>query len=114
MKYPKNHDVDNMDMTVVMSSPKIAPTTEGIRLKNPPDPTPLTMLKKTISPRLEANGQSASAERPTIRREKIMLFTGPRTLSAPKPMPMRPSVLAKFHAARIDAPVWPDRPSDEA
>ena len=114
MKYPKNHDVDNMDMTVVMSSPKIALTTEGIRLKNPPESAPLTMLKNTISYRLEANGQSARAKRPTSRREKIMLFAGPRTLLAPKPMLMRPTTLAKFRAARIAASVWPDKPNDEA
>lgn len=101
------------NMLVNCPSPNTAPVTTGIRLKNPPDPIPFRMAKKIIIPSDEANGQSAIEVTPISVRDASMLFTGPRTVSAPNPIPIRPSADARFHDARIAAPACFDAPIEK-
>lgn len=113
-KYPKVQDVDNIDIIFASCpSPNTAPTTTGMRLKKPPEPIPLIIAKKIRSPREDANGQRAIALTPITVSERIMLLTGPRKISAPKPIPIRPRAEAKFHAASIDAATRLEKPIDE-
>lgn len=83
-----------------------------MRLKKPPDPTPFRIAKKISRPKEFANGHSAIAVTPITVSETNMLFSGPRTVSAPNPIPIRPNAEARFQAARIKAAVWLERPMD--
>lgn len=74
MKYLKSHDVDNTDRAVVMSSPKIAATITGIRLKNRPRAHAVDNTEDHSKSQTRRKGQSVSAERPRSRREKSCAF----------------------------------------
>lgn len=114
MKYPNVQEVDSIDITVASwPSPNTAPTTTGIKLKKPPEPMPLRIAKTISKPSDEENGQSANVVKPITVSASSMLLTGPSRTSAPNPMPIRPRAEAKFQDARIAAPVWPERPTDE-
>ena len=77
MKYLENHEVESADIIVASSvSPKTAPTTTSMRLKNPPEPIPFTIAKDMVMPSEFVKGHNAKAERPTSSSERIMLFTG--------------------------------------
>jgi len=93
-------------------SPNTAPTTTGMRLKKPPDPTPFRIAKKISRPNEFANAHSAIAVTPITVNDTNILFSGPRTVSAPNPIPIRPSAEARFHAARMKAAVWLERPME--
>lgn len=69
-------------MPMVFSGPKTEPRTVVKRLKNDPQPMPLTMEKKIKRPKFVAKGQMAKALMPQRKSEMIKVLRAPRRESA--------------------------------
>jgi len=81
---------------MIFEESKDVATVRGNKLKKEPQPTPLTIAKKSSSSKLSTKGQIHRPLTPQRKREMIMLFIGPRIKSAEQPAKTRPKVEAKF------------------
>jgi hypothetical protein len=106
MKYPNVQAVTSIDNALAANSdPNIFPTTTGIRLKNPPEPAPFRMAKRTTMPTEDETGHTTMMLVLLMTRESRRPLIGPKMLSAPRPIIIRPAADAMFHVARITAQI---------
>lgn len=99
-------------MPRVFSAPIVAPTMGGTRLKKAPHPIPLKIKNTEKMPTVEANGQTTRELRPMNRRQSTKLLRGPSSTSAVYPPRTRPTVEARFQAAKMTMAIWLEYPID--
>jgi hypothetical protein len=91
----------------------MCPTQEGTVEKNPPFPSPLTMIKAMKGPRDVDTGHTISMLIALTIMDKERLLMGP-TISPNRPKLTRPAAEDKLNPARRRDPVAVDNPNDEA